>query len=71
MMHESDMDARDWSDGPHTAVQRTCADCGDVVHVSAEEPYRLTVLCDKCYRVALATVVRSVLSEYQINTRKT
>ena len=62
---DSDMDARDWADGPHTVVQRTCADCEDVVLVSTDEPYRLTVLCDKCYRVALASVLHSVISGRQ------
>lgn len=41
---------------PNTrGIERHCSRCPNTVYVSRDEPYRVQVLCDTCWQLAVAT----------------
>ena len=54
----SDLDYDDEVTGRATVLTRSCTRCGELVTVGAGESYTVTVLCDRCWRIALETQTR-------------
>lgn len=54
----SDLDYDEEIEGRSLLLTRSCTRCGERVTVGAGESYTVTVLCDRCWRIALETQAR-------------
>ena len=54
----SDRDYDDEVEGRQMVLTRSCTRCGERIILTSADGYTVTILCDRCWRIALETQAR-------------